>query len=91
MTASAARMGSARPESAKATELPRQFLERSDIVSWGRVDRRRQYWTRPRFRDELGGLLRDARWAEKLAIGLRRSYGELLPEQGGRSHRRHRA
>jgi L-gulonolactone oxidase len=40
------------------------------------VDRRRHYWTRPRFRDELGALLTDSRWQEKLAIGLRRSYGD---------------
>jgi L-gulonolactone oxidase len=65
------------------TELPRQFLERSDIVSWGRVDWRRQYWTRPRFRDELGGLLHDAQWAEKLAIGLRRSYGDSCLNRAG--------
>lgn len=59
------------------------FAERGDIVSWGRVDRRPQHWARPHFRDELGELLRDPAWPHKLAIGLRRSYGDSCLNSAG--------
>ncbi len=56
------------------------FVERNDIVSWGRVSRGVQRVARPGFRDELPGLLRGAgqksRLESRLAIGLRRSYGD---------------
>jgi L-gulonolactone oxidase len=52
------------------------FVERTDILSWGRVARRPQRMARPRFRDELPSLVGDAGAASKLPIGLRRSYGD---------------
>jgi L-gulonolactone oxidase len=60
-----------------------RFAERGDILSWGRVDRRLQHWARPQFRDEVGELLRDPAWPNKLAIGLRRSYGDSCLNSGG--------
>jgi L-gulonolactone oxidase len=59
------------------------FVQRADIVSWGRVDRLPQYWARPHFRDQLGELLRDPTWPDKLAIGLRRSYGDSCLNSAG--------
>jgi L-gulonolactone oxidase len=59
-----------------ATALPPPFVERSDVVSWGRVSRAVQHVARPGFRDELSGLLADAGDRRLLAIGLRRSYGD---------------
>jgi L-gulonolactone oxidase len=49
---------------------------RNDILSWGRVTREPQRLVRPRFSDELPDLVRDVGAASKLAIGLRRSYGD---------------
>ncbi|MFZ0600087.1 MAG: FAD-binding oxidoreductase [Roseiarcus sp.] len=59
------------------------FAERRDILSWGRVDRRPQHWACPHFRDELVELLRDPEWPHKLAIGLRRSYGDSCLNSAG--------
>ena len=53
-----------------------RFVERSDIVSWGRVVRRPQYGAQPQFRDELAGMIAEPTRKSKLAIGLRRSYGD---------------
>ena len=70
--------------SPEASGAPRsRFLWRDDIVSWGRVDRRPQHWARPHFRDEIDELLRDPAWSDKLAIGLRRSYGDSCLNTGG--------
>ena len=53
-----------------------QFVERTDIVSWGRVVREPQRVARPQFRDQLPRLLCDPSWNSKLPVGLRRSYGD---------------
>jgi FAD/FMN-containing dehydrogenase len=55
-------------------EVP--FVVRNDILSWGRVTREPQRVGRPRFSDELPDLVRDVGAASKLAVGLRRSYGD---------------
>jgi FAD/FMN-containing dehydrogenase len=60
-----------------------RFVERGDITAWSRVDRRLQHWARPQFRDELGDLVRDPALSGKLAIGLRRSYGDSCLNSGG--------
>jgi FAD/FMN-containing dehydrogenase len=60
-----------------------RFLERADILSWGRVIRRPQRVARPSFRDELPGLISDPEWKSKLAIGLRRSYGDSCLNSAG--------
>jgi FAD/FMN-containing dehydrogenase len=52
------------------------FVERDNIVSWGRVIRERQFVARPRFRDELLAHVGSVVPANRLAIGLRRSYGD---------------
>jgi hypothetical protein len=51
------------------------FLESDDVLSWGRVVREKHYLARPQFRDEIPELLTAPGWESKLAIGLRRSYG----------------
>jgi FAD/FMN-containing dehydrogenase len=77
MTASAARMELSSSESVRKTEsAAHPFVERTDIVSWGRVVRETQRVARPQFRDELPRLLSDPSWDSKLAVGLRRSYGD---------------
>jgi L-gulonolactone oxidase len=53
-----------------------RFVERTDVVSWGRVVREPQRVARPQFLDELPGLLSAPVWGSKLALGLRRSYGD---------------
>ena len=52
------------------------FVERADVLSWGRVIRQPQRVAKPHFRDELSGLIAEAPLTSKLAIGLRRSYGD---------------
>ncbi len=59
------------------------FIQRRDILAWGRAERRTQRWARPRFRDELGPLLGDPTWPHKLATGLRRSYGDSCLDSDG--------
>ena len=59
------------------------FAERRDILSWGRVDRRPQRWACPHFHDGWFELLRDPEWPHKLAIGLRRSYGNSCLNSAG--------
>lgn len=61
----------------------KRFLERSDIVSWGRVVRRPQYVAQPHFRDELAGMIAEPTWNSKLAMGLRRSYGDSCLNSAG--------
>ena len=58
-------------------------MKRSDILSWGRVDRRRQYVAKPHFRDELPELIAEPKWKDKLAIGLRRSYSDSCLNSAG--------
>ncbi len=60
-----------------------RFLERADILSWGRVVRQPQHVARPSFRDELPGLVSEPGWKSKLAIGLRRSYGNSCLNSAG--------
>ena len=54
----------------------RLFLERDDVLSWGRVVRQKQYVAHPNFRDELPRLIAAPERDSKLATGLRRSYGD---------------
>jgi FAD/FMN-containing dehydrogenase len=83
-TASLARTArrAAEPPAAPEPVRPR-FVDRGDIVSWGRVDRRPQHWARAHFRDEIIDLLADPTWPEKLAVGLRRSYGDTCLNSAG--------
>ena len=53
-----------------------QFVERPDVLSWGRVVRQPQHVAQPHFRDELSRLIAEPTWNSKLAVGLRRSYGD---------------
>ena len=59
------------------------YLKRDDVLSWGRVVRQPQFVARPHFRDELPELISEPGWASKLAIGLRRSYGDSCLNGGG--------
>jgi FAD/FMN-containing dehydrogenase len=52
------------------------FVGHADVLSWGRVTREPQRVVRPRFRDELPDLIGNKGAASKLAVGLRRSYGD---------------
>jgi L-gulonolactone oxidase len=63
--------------------LEGRFVERADVLSWGRVVRAPQYVARPHFRDELAQLLAQPTGDSKLAIGLRRSYGDSCLNVGG--------
>ena len=56
--------------------IDRSFLERDDVLSWGRVVREKQYVAHPNFRDELPRLIAAPERESKLATGLRRSYGD---------------
>jgi FAD/FMN-containing dehydrogenase len=60
-----------------------RFLERAEILSWGRVVRQPQYVARASFRDELPSLVAEPGWNSKLAIGLRRSYGDSCLNSAG--------
>jgi L-gulonolactone oxidase len=59
-----------------STSIALSYRERADVVSWGRVVRQPQRVANPRFADELPALLRDSGSKSKLAVGLRRSYGD---------------
>src|ERR1700730_17176360 len=63
--------------------LEERFVERADVLSWGRVVRQLQRVAKPFFRDELPQLIADPRWESKLAIGLRRSYGDSCLNSAG--------
>ncbi len=62
-----------------------KFLPTSTLTSWGRVVRANHFVARPRFGDELDGLL-DSLSADRpgLAVGLRRSYGDSNLNPDGR-------
>jgi len=60
-----------------------RFLERDDILSWGRVARRTQRVAQPRFIDELSGMFTAVNGASCLAAGLRRSYGDSCLNSAG--------
>lgn len=54
------------------------FLDRSDILPWGRIPRLQMRVAQPSFRDELAGLVEIGSHGPHgvLATGLRRSYGD---------------
>ena len=61
------------------------FLPSERFTSWGRVIRAPHRIARPRFPDELGGLVSEFSASEPgLAVGLRRSYGDSILNPGGR-------
>jgi L-gulonolactone oxidase len=61
------------------------FHSDSTLASWGRIVRDRHVVARPRFGDELPGLLRRlSPDAPGLPIGLRRSYGDSILNPEGR-------
>jgi FAD/FMN-containing dehydrogenase len=64
-------------------ETGERFLERTDVLSWGRVVRQPQHVARPSFRDELPSLVVEPGWKSKLTIGLRRSYGDSCLNSAG--------
>jgi L-gulonolactone oxidase len=55
-----------------------RFVPSDDILSWGRVLRARHAVARPRWRDELPGVIQEGTDTGRklLGIGLRRSYGD---------------
>jgi FAD/FMN-containing dehydrogenase len=59
------------------------FVTRGDVLSWGRVDRCPQRIAAPRFCDQLPGLINDGDSSSRLAIGLRRSYGDSCLNSDG--------
>ncbi len=59
------------------------FVERRDVVSWGRVHRRPQHVAAPKFRDQLDDLIGGGGWRSRLATGLRRSYGDSCLNSDG--------
>lgn len=52
------------------------FEKEQRVVSWGRIGATRASVARPRFRDQLGGLMSQGAASPLLGIGLRRSYGD---------------
>jgi FAD/FMN-containing dehydrogenase len=60
-----------------------RYQRRGDVLSWGRVVRRPQFVARPQFRDELPELISELGFESKLAIGLRRSYGDSCLNSSG--------
>jgi FAD/FMN-containing dehydrogenase len=71
------------PRLGMSTSLALSYRERTDVVSWGRVVRQPQLVASPRFADEVPALLRDTRSKTKLAVGLRRSYGDSCLNSAG--------
>jgi FAD/FMN-containing dehydrogenase len=61
----------------------RLFVERENVLSWGRVVRQKQYVAHPNFRDELPSLIAAPERESKLATGLRRSYSDSCLNGGG--------
>jgi L-gulonolactone oxidase len=59
------------------------FVMRGDVLSWGRVHRRPQRIAAPRFCDHLAALINDGASSNRLAIGLRRSYGDSCLNSDG--------
>jgi FAD/FMN-containing dehydrogenase len=61
------------------------FLPSDTLTSWGRVVRERHLVAKPRFGDELGGLVGELSADQPgLAVGLRRSYGDSNLNPDGR-------
>ena len=59
------------------------FVDRGDVLPWGRVHRRPQRIAAPRFCDQLPALINDGESTSRLAIGLRRSYGDSCLNSDG--------
>jgi FAD/FMN-containing dehydrogenase len=59
------------------------FVVRNDILSWGRVTRQPQRIAKPRFADELSDILAAREGESRLAVGLRRSYGDSCLNSAG--------
>ena len=59
-----------------STSVTLSYRERTDVLSWGKVVRQPQLVASPRFADELPALILDSGSKTKLAVGLRRSYGD---------------
>jgi hypothetical protein len=59
------------------------FVVRDDILSWGRVHRGHRHIAAPRFCDQLPALISAGESSNRLAIGLRRSYGDSCLNSGG--------
>ena len=59
------------------------FVMRGDVLPWGRVHRRPQRIAAPRFCDQLPALINDGEASDRLAIGLRRSYGDSCLNSDG--------
>ena len=59
------------------------FVTRGDVLSWGRVHRRHQSMAAPRFCDQLPALISNGASSNRLAIGLRRSYGDSCLNSDG--------
>ncbi len=58
-------------------------IERTDILSWGRVARQPQYVVAPRFEDEMLAAMQLSATSSLLPTGLRRSYGDSCLNSSG--------
>ena len=68
-----------------------RFVERDDVLSWGRVVREPQRVAKPHFRDELSATDRRAELAKQTGDRLAAFIRRFLPERGRGAHRRDRA
>lgn len=59
------------------------FIQRGDVLSWGRVERGPQRVASPRFLDEVPRLIATRPEGSLLAIGARRSYGDSISNRDG--------
>ncbi len=59
------------------------FVERADLLSWGRIGRAPQKVACPRFTDEIPHLLRHRPAGPVLAVGQCRSYGDSIRNGSG--------
>lgn len=60
------------------------FYPTTAYTPWGQIPRVEQFVARPRFRDELPGLLGQDAGTPLLCVGLRRSYGDSCTNANGR-------
>ncbi len=60
------------------------FYPRDDVLSWGRITRRKQRVAFPRFRQNLRELLANQGSGTVLPVGLHRSYGDSVLNSEGR-------
>ena len=67
------------------TSTSPDFQKTDALRSWGRIVRAEHFLARPRFSDQLGGLVSQLTpEAPGLAVGLRRSYGDSNLNPGGK-------